>query len=309
MIPVEFYFDKNWPHPAGKYLVVEEPAKKILSSKWKVVCTDCGKITLSKAGDLYRGQRPCACGIKYYNTHERKMEKLETLFKDRGFSLVDPETKILTSHQKIEVFCSACEKCWSTSFDSLINSGNGCYNCSNQNRSLDDYELLIKKALQNSGLHFKTFIDQHSRVSFKSKAELSCENCFHCFFRTVGKILKAKNGCPACVKYGFKESETAVLYLLKVEDIETKNVFYKYGIANNLANRLYQYRSSGRFKIKLISEWFYFSASKCKEDEKFLKSNFKTHAIKSEFPDGYTETIRESEVMDFFNIQTAQYGG
>jgi hypothetical protein len=103
------------------------------------------------------------------------------------------------------------------------------------------------------------------------------------------------NGCPLCAEYGFNPSKPAWIYVLIFAN------FIKYGITNNLGQRLCKHKLNGEYTVALSK--LYEDGSFALDWENYIK---KTHGgkfvTKNECPDGWTETLCVSKLSDLLKI-------
>lgn len=160
-----------------------------------------------------------------------------------------------------------------------IKRGRGCPMCSSLAKKTTESmrEWLLK---DGRGITIESeYLGHHKKSLFK------CADVTHSSWMATPCHIKNGKGCPQCAKSGFKINEAAWSYVLKFEK------FIKYGITNNLQQRLWTHKhKNGNFTL-LYSK--YYSVGKMAlEWENIIKQTYGTkHVTKGQCPDGYTETL------------------
>jgi hypothetical protein len=157
---------------------------------------------------------------------------------------------------------------------SSVMSGNGCFYCSGKaplsKSKIND--ILLKREIQLEG----EYLGALQLTSFRC----SCGNIWK---TTPNNIISGK-GCGACSPHGFRINKPGYAYLLNFGN------FIKYGITNNLEQRLKQHNKNGKFELVWSSS---FSVGKqALEWENTIKKTFGGRFVdKTKCPDGFTETL------------------
>lgn len=190
----------------------------------------------------------------------------------------------LTKRTKTTFKHIECGYEWLTTFDVVGRLGSGCPICSLNSRkiSLDEVDRRLKQ--KNILL-----IDEYVGANYKTK--FKHVDCDHEWFAKPADLIYGLHGCPKCAKHGFNTSKPAWTYI-----IETNN-YIKYGITNNLNQRLKAHKRNGDV---VIHHTHHFNSG---QDAKLWENNIKdifggSYASKEQCPDGYTETLPLSKLND-----------
>lgn len=277
-----------------------------LNEKITVLCTVCGVVTESTSENLMKGRKPCKCGNNYYNTPERRQERVSEVSKIKGIYRTTNEP-ILRADQKFLVECSKCFYSWEVhSYSYFCNSDRGCPSCARQRRYSDsEYKERINQVGSVNKFRFHSKLN-NEKLRQRSRVNLICTTCDHVWASSITNTLSGKYSCPSCARAGFNPLKSSHLYILKI-GTPTGCVFYKYGISNNIKKRLENIKSSSpEHSIKLVASWFFEDGGFCRDVEGLIKSEFKTYANKDMLSDGYTETVGEDSLVCLFEyIQLA----
>ena len=206
------------------------------------------------------------------HTLEAITEKLEGTGK--GIVLVGEyktkRTKTLFRHDD-------CGYEWLTTFDVVGRLGSGCPVCFRKSRKLpleDIQQRLTDKNITMIG----EYINSHHKMTFRH------EECSHEWIAKPCDLLNGDHGCPKCAKHGFNPDKSAWSYIFE------RNGYIKYGITNNLEQRLKAHHRHG--EIVVHHSEYHVVGITAKEWENNIKQLFGgRHASKEECPDGYTETL------------------
>jgi hypothetical protein len=120
------------------------------------------------------------------------------------------------------------------------------------------------------------YVDTSTHTTFE------CSNG-HTWMAKPNNILNGR-GCPSCAEYGFNPDKSAWIYVLDFGN------FIKYGISNNLKQRLYRYRNNGSYKI--VFSKIYKNGNIAQKWERDIKNILGGRYVSREIiPDGWTETL------------------
>ena len=112
----------------------------------------------------------------------------------------------------------------------------------------------------------------------------SHDECGHIWIAKPCDILNGEHGCPKCAKHGFNPALSAWSYIFE------RNNYIKYGITNNLEQRLKAHRRYGEFVVH--HSVHYENGKFAKDWENNIKVQYGgKYVLKEECPDGYTETL------------------
>ena len=115
------------------------------------------------------------------------------------------------------------------------------------------------------------------------KTEFMC-NKGHIWSAIPNSVVNAGCGCPYCAEYGFNPKKPAWIYILIFKN------FIKYGITNNLDQRLIQHKRNGEYTVAVTK--LYENGTTAKKWEGDVKITLGGHYVTKEImPDGWTETL------------------
>lgn len=268
--------------------------------KTTVMCTVCEAVSETTSENLMKGRKPCKCGNNYYNTPEKREERVSEVSKIKGIYRLTDEP-ILNANQKFLVECSKCFYSWEVfNYSYFCNTDRGCPCCAKQQRYSDgEYEERINQVGLINKFRFHSKLNnaklrQHSRVN------LRCMTCEYIWDSILSNTLSGKYSCPNCARRGFNPFRSSHLYLLKI-GTPSGSVFYKYGISNNIKKRLENIKAASPDSlINLAATWFFEDGGFCRDVESLIKNKFTSYATKDTLPDGYTETVGEEFLGDLF---------
>ena len=166
--------------------------------------------------------------------------------------------------------------CWENSWRK-IKEGRGCPICRKESRKVFEKNLNEKLLRESRGIRM---MDEY--VNCNTKNLFLCENG-HEWPAHANSIL-AGRGCPVCAKTGFNPDKPAWTYILEFDG------FIKYGITNNLKNRLDSHRKNGEYKVAWARDYDHgYDAVEWENNIKRVYGG--KYVTKEECPDGYTETL------------------
>lgn len=184
----------------------------------------------------------------------------------RGIAMIGDYT---TTKTKTEFLCSNGHT-WVVLPKDVL-SGHGCPHCSDTRLSK---EAVNNRLLQN-GQGISIVGDY---VNAHTKTELICGNG-HTWHAIPG------GGCPYCSKTGFKLDKPAWVYVLLFAN------YIKYGITNNLQNRLSTHqRVNGEYTL-VGSRYFDVGLNALNLENEIKRIFGGCFVTKEVCPDGYTETL------------------
>lgn len=180
----------------------------------------------------------------------------------------DKRNKTLFKH-------TVCGYEWMTSFDSVGRLEGGCPMCFRESRKLPLFD--IYERLQNIRMMGK-YINSHHKIEFEH---------IECGYRWYSKpcdILNGDHGCPKCAKHGFNPNKPSWSYIFERDN------YIKYGITNNLDQRLKSHRRHGEI---IVHYSVYHEVGQISVDwENNIKQSYGgSFVTKEKCPDGYTETL------------------
>ena len=157
-------------------------------NKIEVRCKLCGRVWMSKAGNILIGRACTHCSRKLTNDQflERVAERNPTVI---------PLEKYFSGKQKMLVKCARCGNVWSTTPRRIID-GKGCLKCSwidngmKLRKSNDSFVSDLSKANPNIEP-----LDEYTTT--KAKIRFKCKACGNVWSARPGNILSGR-GCPVC---------------------------------------------------------------------------------------------------------------
>jgi hypothetical protein len=177
-----------------------------------------------------------------------------------------------------------CEECyyeWEATPDNVIRRS-GCPICANVSNAeyftsskeeFGEYLLSNNRKLILVGEYTKSW----------NKSLFQCDVCDHQWMAKPNNIKNGK-GCPKCAKYGFNPGKPAWGYVFE------RNNYIKYGITNNLEQRLNIHRRYG--EIILHYSEYHEKGIDAKYWETNIKNSFGGNFVtKDKCPSGWTETL------------------
>lgn len=179
---------------------------------------------------------------------------------------------------KIRCRCATCENEWHTTPKRLF-VGQGCPRCaySNMRTTTDEF----RKALSEISPHIEHLEEYPKNNSIKTMVK--CHNCSRDFMSRPAHLLSGY-GCPNCSKKGYKSGISGFLYVILFDD------FIKYGITNNVKNRLRTHMKQG---MKEVIECYQYSDGRIPVQlENLIRTTIGGKYVSKEtLQDGWTETL------------------
>jgi predicted GIY-YIG superfamily endonuclease len=168
---------------------------------------------------------------------------------------------------------------WTTKPVFLIGKtrGNGCAICQTDRKRLNKEIVNQRLLVQGKGIRLVgDYIDAVTKTLFK------CKNNHE--WQSAPDTVMSGKGCRLCAKSGFKVNKPASAYILLFDG------FIKFGITNNLSERLKTHKGNGPYTIcKTIH---YNTGKEALEWENSIKQIYGgKYATKEQCPDGWTETL------------------
>jgi hypothetical protein len=222
----------------------------------------------SIANKIKRGSGCPEC----FGNKKLSKEEINNQIAGRGITFIG---EYLNAKTKTMFQCE-CGHQWETT-PNKIKRGSGCPKCYIKNISSSKKEFQEWLAHNDREI---VIIGEYSNNN--TKTLFGCE-CGHQWEASPVNI-KNGRGCPVCAEYGFNPSKPAWEYVFK------RDGYIKYGITNNLQQRLNSHRKHGY--IVLLHERYHEVGQLALDWENGVK---RTHGgryvTKEKCPDGYTETL------------------
>lgn len=177
-----------------------------------------------------------------------------------------------------------CEECyyeWEATPDNVLRRS-GCPICSNITNAKNQTSSKEEFGKYLSTTDRKILLVGEYTKSW-NKSLFRCEVCEYKWEAKPNNIKNGK-GCPKCAKYGFNPDKSAWSYIFE------RDGYIKYGITNNLEQRLGQHRRHGT--ILLHYSEYHDNGINAKEWESNIKRTLGGNFVSKEHcPDGWTETL------------------
>lgn len=223
---------------------------------------------LAEPASIMRGR-----GCPICNGIRLTKEVVNDRIRDTGIELI---SEYINNETK-SLFECCCGHKWLTKPAHLL-SGNGCPKCSNR--------IPLSLEIVNARLSSKNIVMISDYITNSTRSEFKCI-CGHKWLTTPGNVMRS-TGCPACAEYGFNPSKSAWIYILDFGS------YIKYGISNNLKQRLYRYDGSYEIALSKIYE----DGRVAQNWERNIKIVFGGRFVSKEImPDGWTETLSPDKLQ------------
>jgi len=305
MLLSEYYSNSKYAENGRQYEIVE--FGKNQRSYFKIRCIVCGEESHVTAASVLSGRKPCLCSNKSNTTPERKLAKLLVECQKNHVEILD--LRIGKAKDPIPCRCKLCGYSWDSFFNSLYYKSSGCPKCNNSIR-LTELELLdqLNKSISDRKLNLVKLHFTSSGFTGDCRVDMFCKECRSTWQTSVMSI-KYGRGCPDCAKYGYKKTEPATLYLLRIINDDIL-IGYKFGLTSNLTNRLYQHNKLCKhlgITFELSELWEYGCGNIAFEHEKVLKQHFPRVFDRRSLPSGSTEAILPQQLGELLDLQRVQY--
>ena len=210
----------------------------------------------------------------------RKLSKsdiIDWLLKDsRGISIIGD---YIDDRTKTEFKCHNDDHPSWYATPNNIKRGRGCPKCSKMTKlSTKDMESWLLN--DGRGITIVSeYLGHHKKSLFK------CSNIEHEPWLATPCHIKNGKGCPKCATSGFKTDSPAWSYILMFED------YLKYGITNNLQQRLWTHKhKNGDFRL-VFSKYHQDGHSAVIWENDIKRTYGGNYVTKERCVDGYTETL------------------
>ena len=179
-----------------------------------------------------------------------------------------------------------CEKDheWTATPDNVLRLS-GCPICEKKNHRVRSDKLISSKDEVNEYLSLfkREIILVGEYTKSWTPALFECRKCYYQWMARPNNI-KSGKGCPKCSSHGFNPDKPAWTYVFE------RSNYIKYGITNNLEQRLGIHRKYGNMLVH-YSE-YHSNGIKAKEWEDDIKTLYGGNFVsREECPDGWTETL------------------
>jgi len=247
-------------------------------------------------------------------TSKRQSKPLEKSLKDFALRGSYPEGTTFTRISK-DLWSITCPACSADSYSAagckseftayvsdILNGALSC-RCNKTCYRRDEKETVVflEQTMEEEGLGYKFggFVDGFKTV--KSEFYLLCPNGHKHIISVSG--FSNGNRCYEC----FNKNQT-LAYIHTIKDNKFP-IAVKYGIESLKGRRLTQQQSKTSLNVETYGYWSFTSNEVCRSAERAVKKAVGTRYLtKQEYPDGYTETARVSDIHRIINIYKS-FGG
>jgi len=246
------------------------------TTKFECVCGHCWMAT---PNNILNGKGCPKCSTTIGSNKLRSSkEEVNILLKDRGICMIGEYTTALSK----SLFKCNCGNEWEATPGNII-SGRQCPVCSmNSRRSSKE---IVNRKLFELG---RTDRMIGEFTTFGEKSDFECVKGHR--WRVSPHHAIGGNGCPNCAKHGFNIEKSGYSYVLEYEN------FIKYGITNNLENRLKDHIRNIGPHLSVASK-LYEKGIDALNWEKNIKTIFGgKFATKEIAPKGWTETLPKNKL-------------
>jgi hypothetical protein len=126
---------------------------------------------------------------------------------------------------------------------------------------------------------------ENEYLGYSKKSMFKCKNVDHVPWLTTPFNIISGKGCPQCAKSGFNPNKPAWPYVLLFED------YIKYGITNNLQQRLWAHKHKNGIFTLVMSEYHEDGRLALAWENNIKRTYGGRYVTKEQCPDGYTETL------------------
>jgi hypothetical protein len=228
-----------------------------------------GHIWLGNTNNILAGD---GCPVCAGNARLSK-EIINDRLSDRGIHIIG---EYVTNKIKTEFECDNGHK-WSARPDNVL-AGYGCPECGRKSLALS--KDIVNQRLADNGSKIRQIGEYNNSYS---RTEFECGNG-HKWLTQPHSVLNGK-GCPICPgKQGYRPGKSGYIYILDFGH------FIKYGITNNLDNRLKRHALQGQYKV--VMSKLYEDGNIAQNWERSIKIIFGGRFVSKEImPCGWTETL------------------
>lgn len=296
----------------GKLTVIGWEGRQGTGKIYKVHCSECANdpelhgdaVFRITKGRLVRGILPCGCSQRTHWSADQYRVLLSRKSAGRYSVIVPDGIKV---HDKVQCTCNAegCGHIWDTSITSLLNIGSGCRKCAGQ-LPITESEALerVQDICSERGWTFNGFKDGWIGAA-KTKLNLNC----HCgceWSPIYTNTIHTKLGCPSCAKTGYDNSKPGTFYT-HIWTHPNGHQFLKFGITNKPKQRIKQQKRNTNYTPKQLVSIEFTDGSiaqdiEAKIDDHKKQNNIPHQVTKSDFLDGFSETLPLSEWPFIVNL-------
>lgn len=295
----------GWKSKDGRLEVVGIAGRDLRSiALFKVTCTECSKdpelfpdgYFISRKGELEKEKFPCGCSINYVWDEQQCLLRMKRLRDNENFTVHGFAEEFHGNKTEVTCECHIHKYKWETTVNELMSDRGNCTKCSNKYRPTEQ-ELLFKleEICKKHNYKLIGFPD-----GFKNKESKLIYVCpIHGKkFVTYNNFMYSGTRCPNCATYGYRSDKAGSFYIARW--IKDSHSFIKFGITNQKVKyRLGKQKRFTDYKYNILYTKSWLDGGIPLELEKLIKESplFNRGVIdKIDFPDGFTETIEESQL-------------
>lgn len=249
---------------------------------------------------LNAGSYPCGCGLKsqweewqYKVLCQRKAEELDFQFHGWAGDFVN-------QHTKLKLSCNIHNSYWEkTSLVHFIMDGGGCqlcrYEAISSKISVEDQEI-INRFLSTDSFAEGTLFSRENYDIKSRKWDVYCPVCEDTLTANSSNLSKGSRPCGC----GRHSQTKAYIHLIQANN---ETIAVKFGVSVNPRRRFNEQKAASCYDVICHSIWQFSSVSSCKRAEQMCKQLSDSYALsKSDFPNGYTETVFTHMLEDVVRI-------
>ncbi|ELH4810066.1 hypothetical protein Q9X96_003099 [Vibrio vulnificus] len=243
---------------------------------------------------------PCGCSNNFFKTPEQfsVLIKRASLVHGKDFvRYVDPDAKV-TMKSRIIAKCKHHGD-YNTGMTAFLNHNHCCPNCDTISSRISEsklkpwsfYESRVNKKCLEMG--YKLIGHDSNWRGTRTRLYLECPQHGEWYSTSINDFVGILDSCcPMCAAKGYQLDLPGHFYYVSWK--KGNNSFVKFGITNKpIEDRIRQQRRKTDYEPTIIFSRRFEDGRIPKKLESFIKSKLRTSVIsKTEFGDGYTETIR-----------------
>lgn len=188
---------------------------------------------------------------------------------------------------------------WDVSYHKFINGNRTCSKCAgNMKYTQEEAENMLFEVCEKKNLFYERF----TYVNNQTPLTLKCSNPTHREWKSNFKNIMFGTSCPTCNTGGYNPSLPGYFYINEIEC--NGEIYYKFGISNNIKNRMRDYNSNTLSST--MKHLFYSNdgvlVQEIESDIKKIKSIKRGVLPRKLFQDGFSETIEEKDYMTVLKL-------